>query len=95
LWWWRDLCKACDEGVGEWWFKEALVWKVGYGDNVRFWEDIWVGNINLITLYPGIYSLSLDQGLMVDEVGEWVNSTWQWRLRWRRARFEWESMQEE
>ena len=41
-WWWRDLCKACGKGVEEGSFKEALVWKVGYGDKVRIWEDIWV-----------------------------------------------------
>ena len=25
------------------------------------------------------------------EVGEWENSVWKWRLRWRRTIFEWES----
>ena len=93
LWWWRDLCKACGDGVEEGWFKEALVWKVGSGDKLRFWEDIWRATSILLPCI--LYSLSLDQGLTVDEVGEWVNSTWKCRLRWRRARFEWESVQEE
>jgi len=29
------------------------------------------------------------------EVGQWEESGWQWRFRWRRARVEWESIQEE
>jgi len=31
----------------------------------------------------------------VGEVGEWEESVWKWRPRWRHARFEWESIQEE
>jgi len=38
-WWWRDLCKVCGDGEEEGWFQEALRWKVGLGDKVRFWED--------------------------------------------------------
>ena len=26
----------------------------------------------------------------MNEVGEWEDSAWQWKIRWRRARFEWE-----
>jgi len=43
----------------------------------------------------GNHSISLDKGLKVGEVGKWENSIWKWRLRWRRTRFEWESLQEE
>lgn len=52
---------------------------------------MWVGNCNLKTLFPGLYSLSLNQGQKVEEVGEWDESVWRWRLKWRRERFEWES----
>jgi len=34
--------------------------------------------------------MSLDQGLKVREVGEWVGLDWHWNLRWRRSGFEWE-----
>jgi len=27
---------------------------------------------------------------MVGEVGMWEESVWQWKLRWRRNKFEWE-----
>jgi len=37
----------------------------------------------------------LDQGLTVAEVGEWGEAGWQWRLKWRRGRFEWEVVLEE
>ncbi|XP_068466484.1 uncharacterized protein [Phaseolus vulgaris] len=33
----------------------------------------------------------MNKGQKVGEVGEWSNSVWRWRLRWRRDRFVWES----
>ena len=45
-------------------------------------------------MFPRLYSLSLDQGQAVGEVGEWINSEWRWSLKWRRARFEWETPME-
>ena len=61
---------------------------------MRFWEDVWIGNKNLKTLYRRLFSLSLNQGLKVNEVGEWVDAAWRWQLRWRRDRFECESLLE-
>jgi len=91
-WWWRDLVKVCKEGVGEGWFLEQVGCNLGSGDKVRFWEDVWVGNSNLKTLYPRLYSLSLNQGQKVEEVGVWDELAWRWTLNWRRSRFEWESV---
>jgi len=82
--------RVCKEGRGERWFQEEVGWKLGSGDRVRFWEDMWVGNSTLKTMFPRLYSLSLNQGQKVEEVGVWEDSAWQWTLRWRRARFEWE-----
>lgn len=47
---------------------------MGVGDKFKFWEDVWVGNNMLMSLYPRLHSISLDQGLMVGEVGEWEDS---------------------
>jgi len=48
-----------------------------------------------MSLYPMLYSISLDQEETVGEVGVWDDLGWSWRLRWRRTRFEWEALQEE
>ena len=93
-WWWRDLQKVCKEGGGEGWFQQHIAWKLEGGDKVKFWEDVWIGNNSLQSLYPRLFTLSLNQGLKVNEVGEWVDAEWQWNLRWRRDRFEWESLLE-
>jgi len=89
-WWWRDLVKVCRKGGGDGWFKKEVGWKLGKGDKARFWEDVWTGNVSLKTLYPRLFSLSLNKGQKVGEVGPWKDSEWQWKLSWRRDRFEWE-----
>ena len=61
---------------------------IGSGDKVRFWEDVWVGNLNLKTLFLRLFSLSLNQGQKVEEVGVWVDLEWRWTLTWRRNKFE-------
>ena len=91
-WWWRDLMKVCKEGGGVGWFQEQVGWKIGSGEKVRFWEDVWVGCSNLKSLFPRLFSLSLIQGQKVEEVGVWDDIEWRWTLSWRRSRFEWESL---
>jgi len=82
---------VCKEGGGKGWFQEELSWKLGCGDKVKFWEEVWVGSSDIKSLFPRLFSLSLNQGQTVGEVGVWINSDWRWRLTWRRARFECES----
>ena len=85
----------CGEGHEGGWFQKAIIWRIGAGDKVRFWEDVWVDKSNLKTAFPRLYSISLDQGHKVGEVGVWEDSEWQWRLSWKRNRFVWEYQQEE
>jgi len=75
-WWWRDLLKVCREGGGDGWFLNEIGWKLGRGDKVKFWEDVWVGNSNLKTMFPRLFSLSLNKGHKVEKVGEWEDSVW-------------------
>jgi len=49
---------------------------------------VWVGNLNLKTVFLSLYSLSLNQGEKVGEVVVWEESKWWWSLRWRCAMFE-------
>jgi len=75
-WWWRDLLKVCGEGGGDRWFLKEVGWNIGCGDKVKFWEDVWIGNSNLKSIYPRLYSLSLNQRQKVEEVGIWGDSVW-------------------
>ena len=57
---------------------------------MRFLEDVWVGNSSLETSFQRLFSLSANQEQKVEEVGVWEGPEWQWRLQWRRNKFEWE-----
>jgi len=71
-----------------------VAWKLGRGDKVRFWEDVWVGESSLKTLFQRLFSLSVNQKNKVEEVSVWKGSVWRWGLQWRRDKFEWESEME-
>jgi len=79
------------EGGGDGWFQEEVRWKLGRGDKVRFWEDVWIGDSSLKSLLHRLFSLSVNQEQKVEDVGEWEGTDWRWRLEWRRDRFEWET----
>jgi len=51
-------------------------------------------NNKLISLFPRLFTISLDQAKTVGEVGSWEALGWNWRLRWRRPRFNCESSME-
>ena len=38
-----------------------------------------------------LFSISLDTGRTLSQVGVWINNSWSWQLRWRRNLFVWES----
>jgi len=69
-WWWRDLAKVCGEGdQEEGWFCKATGWKIGDGSIIKLWEDVWLQISSLKSMFPRLYSLSLDQGKTMGEVG--------------------------
>jgi hypothetical protein len=85
--WWKDLCRL-DNGVG--WLNQVTRKKVESGNSTKFWEDIWVGNQALEHRYPRLFSMSVQKGDVISDLGNWVNGEWLWNLRWHRNFFIWE-----
>ena len=63
---------------------------MGSGDKVRFWEDASTGSRPLQNTFPRLFSLSVNHGPKMVEVGMWEDAEWTWMLGWRRPRFQWE-----
>ncbi|KAG8060044.1 hypothetical protein GUJ93_ZPchr0002g23157 [Zizania palustris] len=40
------------------------------GNNVRFWEDKWIGDVSFHSKFYGLYAVSDDQGVLVNSVYE-------------------------
>jgi hypothetical protein len=85
--WWRDICRV-DSGTS--WFSQAANKKVGNGNSMKFWEDVWLGDQSLENRFPRLFGISLLKDSLVCEAGRWENGTWNWALEWRRQFFAWE-----
>lgn len=46
----------------------GIRWVIGDGRKVRFWEDIWLGNISLATVYWPLYIINEQQGKTLRDV---------------------------
>lgn len=69
--WWRDLLLVCDDGIESKWFVKRLRWRVGEGDQVRFWIDNWEGGGSFVEKYPRFFLISLQQNEIVKNMGLW------------------------
>jgi len=88
--WWRELKVIWS--MKEWGekFDDRFRWKVGNRKEIRFWEDKWVGNLELKNKFPRLFSLCGDKDLLLECCGVWEEGDWSWKLGWRRNLFEWE-----
>ncbi|XP_020265598.1 uncharacterized protein LOC109841134 [Asparagus officinalis] len=70
-------------------FKDAFLhnvkWSIGSGDNVRFWEDKWIGYNTLASIFPESYRLALSSNVSVKSQGNFYDNKWQWHLLMRRS----------
>ncbi|XP_020262570.1 uncharacterized protein LOC109838550 [Asparagus officinalis] len=66
-------------------FLHLISWSLGIGTNIRFWEDKWIGNNTLSSLYPAIYSLALSSNVSIHSQGLFLNNTWHWHPILRRS----------
>jgi hypothetical protein len=64
--------------------------KLGNGNSVKFWKDVWVGDQTLQNRFPRLFGISVQQEYMVRDMGSWVNGVWRWGMGWRREFFVWE-----
>lgn len=50
------------------WMNLDSAYVVGNGAAIRFWDDIWIGEVPLKIMFPYIYSISADPGMTVKQV---------------------------
>ncbi len=59
--------------------------KVGKGDEVKFWEDVWVGDLCLKDKFSRLYRAEENRKCTVADKGVWEGEEWFWRWSWRRS----------
>lgn len=66
---------------------------IGSGDKTRFWQDTWIGDLNLKERYPNLYSIEVVKDCFIsDRLGRASNGflsfKWCWKRQLRRGREE-------
>ncbi|KAL4356348.1 hypothetical protein AHAS_Ahas09G0077700 [Arachis hypogaea] len=68
---WKEITSIWDK------FYNQLIWKIGYGNDILFWEDHWVLGIHKLREDANI---NLDENKMVEKVRDYANEhgNWDW-----------------
>ncbi|XP_057425981.1 uncharacterized protein LOC130719376 [Lotus japonicus] len=82
--WWKDLNSQCYGGQHGAWFDTGLLRRLGEGDSVLFWKDVWIGEEPLRDRYDALYCASAQQDNLVRDCGTWVAGEWNWEFNWNR-----------
>jgi hypothetical protein len=84
---WRVVASIRDRlgEVGDGWFKENVVHKVGNGANTLFWLDPWVGAAPLCVQFSRVYDLAVNKAITVADMflSGWEEGGEAWQWRWR------------
>lgn len=82
--WWKNVVKNV-EGDEGWWFWGKMEYKLGRGNETRFWDGLWSGERSLKCMFPRLFQLSNKKEGRVEEMGGWVDGRWCWYFGWRRG----------
>ena len=87
--WWQDIMVVTHDHQLLNVLQNETKWRMRSGDKIRFWEDCWnVDGELLKRKYPRLYLISCQQQKLINQVGRHMESTWEWKLEWRRPLFD-------
>jgi len=80
LLWWKNLKRIWRLEQWENEIDNNGMWDLSTGKNVRFWEDKWLERVELRKEFSRLYGLSLNKDNTLNQVGEWFEVSWRWKL---------------
>jgi hypothetical protein len=87
--WWKDIC-SIGMNLGSDWFARGVKKYIGNGNHTNFWSHTWVGSAPLRSVFPHLFSISIQQNCNVADLRRIVEGEVNWILEWRRRLFVWE-----
>ncbi|KAJ9560947.1 hypothetical protein OSB04_006107 [Centaurea solstitialis] len=66
-------------------FTNSFGLKLGSGENVSFWDDLWIPSGRLRDKYRRLYLLESNKEVSVAERGHFQDGVWVWNWGWRRS----------
>lgn len=79
----RQLCK----GLENFW---RFSLKVGKGDRIKFWKDVWCGSTSLMEEFPQLYGLAVNKEAWVGDYIEDGEGGFHWNITFCRKLNDWE-----
>lgn len=83
---WKTICNmVLKHPVASLFGPQKIRKSVGCGTHTLFWQEVWLGNAPLKTLFPRLFLLSLNPLATIASLGIWDGFEWRWTLLWRRS----------
>lgn len=71
-------------------FIKEIVFKVGVGNRVKFWKDVWCSNLPLMREFPLLFSIAVDKDALVSDYLDRVSGNIHWNVIFWRYFNDWE-----
>lgn len=81
---WKNISGGCHK------FYDCVTWKMGNGACIRFWKDLWVGDIKLMHRFPTICAIAHDKDIHVDKAYLGSDEGRDWEVQVCRNLQDWE-----
>ncbi|XP_062075930.1 uncharacterized protein LOC133780066 [Humulus lupulus] len=83
---WRDISALYEE------YRRMVCFKVGKGDRIQFWEDVWLGDDSLKSQFPDLFLVSMAKNCVIKDLavldGEGSVGAIGWKFRFRKNLFD-------
>ncbi|RVW84335.1 hypothetical protein CK203_036609 [Vitis vinifera] len=97
-WIWRPKKANGAVGVGIWkeiwkeseWCWDNMMFRVGKGNTIRFWTDVWCSDSVLSHCFPHLFGIAAQRNLTVEEMWDQSSGQGNWNLNFLRDFNDWE-----
>ncbi|RVW94013.1 hypothetical protein CK203_034069 [Vitis vinifera] len=81
---WKEILKEAD------WCWDKMGFKVGKGNKISFWTDVWCEELALSQRFPHLYTLAADRNAKIEDLWDQNVGEGGWNLRFIRDFNDWE-----
>ncbi|CAI8613625.1 unnamed protein product [Vicia faba] len=80
--WWRDIKSFGSKSeTSNDWFLKGVLYRLGSGRRILFWENRWCGEVRLKILFPILFNQCQNLFETVQEMGEVMGDRWYWKFQ--------------
>ncbi|RVW38820.1 hypothetical protein CK203_074196 [Vitis vinifera] len=81
---WKEIWKESE------WCWDNMTFKVGKGNTIRFWTDVWCSETALSHCFPHLFGMAVQRNSTVEEMWDQNSGQGNWNLNFWRGFNDWE-----